>query len=277
MHIYWPLLIDRESSCGTYWDCQAVWTPCHLDLRPHAWEVRLAFIVIPPSFTECWFLSRSPHSTLTSSSGLKTRNFSTIISELTSCIKIHSAKGSRLGGVSLEFTGELNDEGYSVTECLGGSMELSEEQLGLRYQVRDSLFVCEYFWPSIQSFCDPRLNFEQSLGECVWFISQLVFNWWFRWFRCRLPYIKPFQERETWPEAGWKRRFILGARWENVEVIGGFDGTLSHPAWAKYELSWIVSTICRGLYQPAISWLILGIASQYIVRGLQMTKELRYS
>jgi len=49
--------------------------------------------------------------------------------------------------VSLEFTGELNDEGFSVTECLGGSMELSEEQLGLRYQ----------------SFCDPRLNFEQSL------------------------------------------------------------------------------------------------------------------
>jgi len=34
-----------------------------------------------------------------------------------------------------------------VTECLGGSMELSEEELGLRYQ----------------SFCDPRLNFEQSL------------------------------------------------------------------------------------------------------------------
>jgi len=52
-----------------------------------------------------------------------------------------------LGGVSLEFTGELNDEGYSVTECLGGSMELNEEELGLRYQ----------------SFCDPRLNFEQSL------------------------------------------------------------------------------------------------------------------
>jgi 3-deoxy-7-phosphoheptulonate synthase len=41
-----------------------------------------------------------------------------------------------LGGVSLEFTGEFNDEGFSVTECLGGSMELAEEELGLRYQVR---------------------------------------------------------------------------------------------------------------------------------------------
>ena len=80
-------------------------------------------------------------STLTSSTGLKTRNFGTIISELTSCIRIHSECNSKLGGVSLEFTGEFNDEGFSVTECLGGSMELSEEQLGLRYQVR-SLSHC---------------------------------------------------------------------------------------------------------------------------------------
>ncbi|KAG1858718.1 DAHP synthetase [Suillus tomentosus] len=94
-----------------------------------------------------WVCDPMHGNTLTSSSGFKTRNFGTVISELTSCISIHAACGSRLGGVSLEFTGELNDEGFSVTECLGGSMELSEEQLGLRYQ----------------SFCDPRLNFEQSL------------------------------------------------------------------------------------------------------------------
>ncbi|CAL1703036.1 unnamed protein product [Somion occarium] len=94
-----------------------------------------------------WICDPMHGNTLTSSSGLKTRNFGTIISELTSCIRIHSENDSRLGGVSLEFTGEFNDEGFSVTECLGGSMELSEEQLGLRYQ----------------SFCDPRLNFEQSL------------------------------------------------------------------------------------------------------------------
>jgi 3-deoxy-7-phosphoheptulonate synthase len=75
-------------------------------------------------------------STLVSSSGLKTRHFGTIISELTSCLRIHGECESRLGGVSLEFTGEFNEEGYSVTECLGGSMELSEEELGLRYQVR---------------------------------------------------------------------------------------------------------------------------------------------
>lgn len=74
-------------------------------------------------------------STQTSASGLKTRQFSDIISELTSCLHIHAATHSVLNGVSLEFTGELNEEGFSVTECLGGSMELSEEELGLRYQV----------------------------------------------------------------------------------------------------------------------------------------------
>lgn len=70
-----------------------------------------------------------------SSSGLKTRQFSDIVSELTACLRIHATTNSALNGVSLEFTGELNDEGFSVTECLGGSMELTEEELGLRYQV----------------------------------------------------------------------------------------------------------------------------------------------
>lgn len=94
-----------------------------------------------------WISDPMHGNTLTSSTGLKTRNFGTIISELTSAIRIHAECGSRLGGVSLEFTGELADDGFSVTECLGGSMKLSEDQLPLRYQ----------------SFCDPRLNFEQSL------------------------------------------------------------------------------------------------------------------
>ncbi|CAK5270565.1 unnamed protein product, partial [Mycena citricolor] len=94
-----------------------------------------------------WICDPMHGNTLTSSTGLKTRNFGTIIAELTSALRIHAESGSRLGGVSLEFTGELNDEGFSVTECVGGSMELSEDELGLRYQ----------------SFCDPRLNFEQSL------------------------------------------------------------------------------------------------------------------
>ncbi|CAE6410473.1 unnamed protein product, partial [Rhizoctonia solani] len=96
-----------------------------------------------------WICDPMHGNTLTSSTGHKTRHFSTIISEITSCIQIHSSHSppSRLGGISLEFTGELNEQGYSVTECLGGSMELKESELSLRYQ----------------TFCDPRLNFEQSL------------------------------------------------------------------------------------------------------------------
>ncbi|KAG5635555.1 hypothetical protein H0H81_010876 [Sphagnurus paluster] len=94
-----------------------------------------------------WICDPMHGNTKTSTSGLKTRHFGTIVSELTACLRIHAAHKSRLGGVSLEFTGELNDQGFSVTECVGGSMELPEEELGLRYQ----------------SFCDPRLNFEQSL------------------------------------------------------------------------------------------------------------------
>ncbi|GJJ13247.1 hypothetical protein Clacol_007498 [Clathrus columnatus] len=93
------------------------------------------------------FIIKIGASTQVSSSGLKTRQFSDIVSELTASLRIHAATKSVLNGVSLEFTGEFNDEGFSVTECLGGSMELNEEELGLRYQ----------------SFCDPRLNFEQSL------------------------------------------------------------------------------------------------------------------
>ena len=96
---------------------------------------QLSVTYVPDALTAAPKCDPVSGSTLTSSTGLKTRHFGTIISELTSCLRIHSECGSRLGGVSLEFTGELNEEGYSVTECLGGSMELSEEQLGLRYQV----------------------------------------------------------------------------------------------------------------------------------------------
>ncbi|KAJ7909313.1 class-II DAHP synthetase family-domain-containing protein, partial [Mycena leptocephala] len=77
----------------------------------------------------------------TSASGLKTRHFGTIISELTACLRIHAACKSRLGVIGLEFTCELNEEGFSsVTKCVGGSMELSKEQLGLRYQTSRSSF-----------------------------------------------------------------------------------------------------------------------------------------
>lgn len=80
---------------------------------------------------------------------LKTRHFSDIVEEITHSLEIHAQKGTILGGIHLELTGELNDEGYSVTECIGGSMELEDKDLSLNYRTH----------------CDPRLNYEQSLGE----------------------------------------------------------------------------------------------------------------
>jgi 3-deoxy-7-phosphoheptulonate synthase len=74
-------------------------------------------------------------------SGVKTRRFANIRSELEQALDIHAAAGTRLGGVHLELTGE------DVTECLGGARGLSEADLGRAYK----------------STVDPRLNYEQSL------------------------------------------------------------------------------------------------------------------
>ena len=83
---------------------------------------------------------------------IKTRMFSDIVKELTCSLRIHAEEESRLGGVHLELTG---DEG--VTECIGGSMELSEEDLSRRYL----------------TYCDPRLNYEQSL-DIAFMISEVL-------------------------------------------------------------------------------------------------------
>jgi 3-deoxy-7-phosphoheptulonate synthase len=74
-------------------------------------------------------------------SGIKTRRFRKIMSEVDLAFDIHAANGSRLGGVHLELTGE------DVTECTGGARDLSENDLNRAYK----------------SNVDPRLNYEQSL------------------------------------------------------------------------------------------------------------------
>ncbi|MFN8011362.1 MAG: 3-deoxy-7-phosphoheptulonate synthase class II [Holophagaceae bacterium] len=74
-------------------------------------------------------------------SGLKTRDFEHILSELRQTLDIHRALGSCLGAVHFELTGE------PVTECLGGSQRLGELDLHTAYETG----------------CDPRLNQTQSL------------------------------------------------------------------------------------------------------------------
>ena len=79
--------------------------------------------------------------TKSTSTGIKTRQFADIFSELQETLEIHRAEGSYLGGVHLELTGD------AVTECTGGSEGLGEDDLSLNYT----------------SFCDPRLNEKQAL------------------------------------------------------------------------------------------------------------------
>jgi 3-deoxy-7-phosphoheptulonate synthase len=74
-------------------------------------------------------------------SGTKTRRFDAIMAELQGFFESHREVGTWPGGVHIEFTGE------DVTECLGGSEAVLEEQLDHRYE----------------TLCDPRLNGRQSL------------------------------------------------------------------------------------------------------------------
>jgi 3-deoxy-7-phosphoheptulonate synthase len=74
-------------------------------------------------------------------SGTKTRHFEAIMEELAGFFAAHREVGTWPGGVHIEFTGE------DVTECLGGSEAVLEEQLDHRYE----------------TLCDPRLNGRQSL------------------------------------------------------------------------------------------------------------------
>lgn len=74
-------------------------------------------------------------------SGQKTRQFSSIFNELSSALRIHKEEGGELGGVHLELTGD------AVTECVGGSEGLTDDDLATNYT----------------TYCDPRLNEKQSL------------------------------------------------------------------------------------------------------------------
>jgi 3-deoxy-7-phosphoheptulonate synthase len=88
------------------------------------------------------------HGNTVSAGKYKTRHLADMVKELSQSFQIHLDHGSRLQGVHLEMTGDTDKDGFSVTECLGGSMELEVEELAKRYE----------------SFCDPRLNLEQTLG-----------------------------------------------------------------------------------------------------------------
>jgi len=71
----------------------------------------------------------------------KTRKFEDILKEIQHFFKIHRTEGTVAGGVHLELTGD------NVTECTGGSRQLSDKHLNTNYQTN----------------IDPRMNAEQAV------------------------------------------------------------------------------------------------------------------
>jgi len=88
-----------------------------------------------------WVCDPMHGNTETTESGIKTRRFRNIMSEMETSIELHHQNDSHLGGAHLELTGE------NVTECTGGARNLDEADLERAYK----------------SVVDPRLNYEQAL------------------------------------------------------------------------------------------------------------------
>jgi 3-deoxy-7-phosphoheptulonate synthase len=88
-----------------------------------------------------WLCDPMHGNTISTAAKLKTRNFDAILSEVRGFFDVHAAEGTWAGGVHVEMTGR------NVTECVGGAHKLTEADLSQSYE----------------TFCDPRLNAEQSL------------------------------------------------------------------------------------------------------------------
>jgi len=96
-----------------------------------------------------WSCDPMHGNTIKASNGYKTRPLDSILTEVKEFIDIHKSEGTHAGGVHIEMTGQ------NVTECLGGTQEISEEDLTDRYHTH----------------CDPRLNANQAL-DLAFLISE---------------------------------------------------------------------------------------------------------
>ena len=84
-------------------------------------------------------------------SGTKTRQFASILSEVKDVFAAHQKAKSHLAGIHFELTGE------DVTECVGGTAGISADDLDRWYE----------------TYCDPRLNYSQSL-EMAFLVSNIL-------------------------------------------------------------------------------------------------------
>lgn len=88
-----------------------------------------------------WSCDPMHGNTIKSSNNFKTRPVDAVLTEMKQFFQVHKAEGTFGGGVHLEMTGK------NVTECIGGSFIVTEEDLSSRYHTH----------------CDPRLNADQAL------------------------------------------------------------------------------------------------------------------
>lgn len=88
-----------------------------------------------------WVCDPMHANTFPTASGVKTRRFDDILTEIKTFFAVHHEEGTVPGGVHLELTAE------PVTECLGGAEAILDQDLSNRYE----------------ALCDPRLNARQSL------------------------------------------------------------------------------------------------------------------
>ena len=88
-----------------------------------------------------WSCDPMHGNTISAASGYKTRPFERILAETEAFFAVHRSEGTHAGGIHVEMTGQ------NVTECTGGAMAITEQDLSDRYHTH----------------CDPRLNADQAL------------------------------------------------------------------------------------------------------------------
>ena len=98
-----------------------------------------------------WSCDPMHGNTITSANGFKTRPFDRILQEVKTFFTVHAGEGTFAGGVHLEMTGQ------NVTECTGGARAITDEDLDSRYH----------------TFCDPRLNADQSI-DLAFLLAELL-------------------------------------------------------------------------------------------------------
>ncbi len=98
-----------------------------------------------------WICDPMHGNTFEATTGYKTREFDDVIDEVRGFFEVHRSLGTWPGGLHVELTGD------DVTECLGGGLKVSAEDLRHRYE----------------TLCDPRLNRAQSL-ELAFLVAEML-------------------------------------------------------------------------------------------------------